>query len=85
MKKIKLVIIACLLAFSGMVFAGKVNINTADATTLAEELVGVGEKKAQLIIEYRTKNGAFHSADDLAKVKGISTRTIDKNRGNIDL
>ena len=74
-----------MLAFSAMAFAGKVNINSADAMTLAQELTGVGEKKAQLIIDYREKHGAFNSADDLAKVKGISSKTIEKNRENINL
>jgi len=85
MKAIKLLIIGCLLAFSTMAFAGKVNINSADATTLAQELVGIGDVKAQRIVEYRTQHGAFSSADDLARVKGISAKTIEKNRDNINL
>ena len=85
MKMIKALIMGCLLACSAMAFAGKVNINSADAGTLAAELTGVGEKKAQRIIEYREKYGAFSSADDLAKVKGISSKTIEKNRHNINL
>lgn len=63
--------------------AGPVNINTADAATLARELNGVGISKATLIVEYRNSNGAFKTADDLAKVKGIGKATIEKNRENI--
>ncbi len=85
MKMIKILVLGWMLAFSALVYAGQVNINTADAATLAQELNGVGEKKAQQIIEYRNKYGAFKSADDLTKVKGISTKTVEKNRENIVL
>ena len=85
MKMVKLFIITSMLMFSALAFAGKVNINSADAKTLAQELVGIGEKKAQLIVEYRKKHGAFKNADELVNVKGISSKTIDKNRDNINL
>jgi competence protein ComEA len=55
--------------------AAKVNINTADAAGLAA-LKGIGEKKAQAIIEYREKNGPFKSVDDLVHVKGIGEKTV---------
>ena len=64
-------------------FAGAVNINTADAESLASELNGIGESKAIAIVEYRQKNGPFKSAEDLALVKGIGEGTVDKNRENI--
>ena len=69
--------------FSTLAFAGAVNINTADAESLATELNGIGETKAIAIVEYRQKNGPFKSADDMALVKGIGEGTIDKNRDNI--
>lgn len=69
--------------FSTLVFAGAVNINTADAESLASELNGIGEAKAIAIVEYRQQNGPFKSADDLALVKGIGDSTVDKNRDNI--
>src|SRR5262245_1648564 len=64
-------------------WAGPVNINTADAKTLAKELDGVGPAKAQAIVEYREKNGAFKSADDLLKVEGIGSKVLEQNRVNI--
>ena len=57
-----------------------VNINTADAATLAAELPGIGPKKAQAIIEYRQQNGKFGSVDELTKVPGIGTKTVDNLR-----
>ncbi|OOF12198.1 MULTISPECIES: ComEA family DNA-binding protein [Salinivibrio] len=61
----------------------QVNINTADAKTLAEKLEGVGPSKAAAIIEYRDDHGAFRAPDDLIKVKGIGSATLKKNRDRI--
>ena len=64
-------------------WAGPVNVNTADAGTLARELDGIGPAKAQAIVEYRQKNGPFRTADDLLKVQGIGPKVLDQNRANI--
>jgi competence protein ComEA len=64
-------------------WAGPVDINTADAATIAKELQGIGLSKAQDIVQYREKNGAFKSADDLRKIKGIGAKTLERNRVNI--
>jgi competence protein ComEA len=74
-----------LLLFGSSVPAAQVNINTADAATIARELKGIGLKRAQTIIEYRQKHGPFRSADELALVKGIGAATIAKNRELIRL
>lgn len=58
----------------------KVNINTADSAVLAERLNGIGEKKAQAIVEHREKNGPFKTVDDLKNVSGIGDATLEKNR-----
>jgi len=65
--------------------ADKVNINTADATTIDAVLVNVGPAKAQAIVDYRKANGAFKSAEELAMVKGIGLKTVEKNRDRIEL
>jgi len=57
-----------------------VNINTADIEMLADLLVGVGEKKAQAIINHREQVGLFTTADDLLAVKGIGPSILEKNR-----
>jgi competence protein ComEA len=71
-----------LLAATGAL-AGPVNINTADAATLARELKGIGAAKAQAIVEFRQKNGAFRSVDELSLVKGVGQRLIDQNRADL--
>ncbi|MGH8130080.1 MAG: ComEA family DNA-binding protein [Steroidobacteraceae bacterium] len=63
--------------------AGPVNINTADAKTLARELQGIGMAKAEAIVSYRQKNGPFKSTDDLAKVKGLGKKLIEQNKANL--
>ncbi|MEL6449196.1 MAG: helix-hairpin-helix domain-containing protein [Pseudomonadota bacterium] len=64
-------------------YAGPVNINTADAETLANELEGVGITKARAIVAYRNANGPFTTAEALTEVTGIGARTIEVNRANI--
>lgn len=85
MKKIRRSLIGALIVslLPAATWAGPVNVNTADATTLAKELDGVGMAKATAIVEYREQYGAFESADDLLKVKGIGRSVLDQNRGNI--
>jgi competence protein ComEA len=73
---------ACLPVLS---WAGPVDINHADAGTIAKELKGVGPAHAQAIVQYRDKNGAFKSVDDLTKVKGVGAKTVERNRANIRL
>lgn len=63
--------------------AEKVNINTADAATIDAVLVNVGASKAEAIVAYRKANGAFKSPEDLANVKGIGLKTVEKNRDRI--
>lgn len=63
--------------------ADTVDINSADAATLASVLDGVGESKAQAIVAYREANGPFQSIDQLAEVKGIGLKTLEKNRDRI--
>ena len=72
-----------LLLATGVHAADKVNINTADAATIDAVLVNVGPSKAQAIVDYRKTNGAFKSAEELAMVKGIGLKTVEKNRDRI--
>lgn len=86
MKFLKSLMLSLLLASSFVAFAGApVNVNTADAATLAAAMNGVGLAKAEAIVAYRKQHGAFRTLDQLADVKGIGLKTIEKNRGLINV
>ena len=61
-----------------------VNINTAGFAEL-DNLPGIGEVKAQAILDYRQKNGLFTALEDLMKVEGISQSLFEKLEGLITL
>ena len=65
--------------------AGPVDINTADAATLAKELDGVGLARAKAIVEYRERNGKFKSVDEMLNVKGIGPAVIEQNKANLQV
>lgn len=60
-------------------FAAQINLNTATAAQL-ETLNGIGAAKAEAIVVYRDAHGSFKSVDELAAVKGIGDKTVEKNR-----
>ncbi len=62
-----------------------VNINDADAETLANALKGVGQKKAQAIVSYREEHGPFTKKEDLLKVRGIGEELLARNQDRIKL
>ena len=64
--------------------SGVVNVNSATAEELAL-LPGVGPTKAQAIIRYRTEHGAFKRVEDLAGVKGIGEKGLEKLRPHVAL
>jgi len=80
---LRLLIISIVIFFASIVYAEPVNINSASAEQLADNLKGVGPKKAMAIIEYREANGPFYSAEELINVKGIGPKTLNKNLENI--
>jgi len=61
-----------------------VNLNTADASTLAM-LNGVGDKKAADIVAYREAHGKFSKVEDILLVKGIGEKTLEKNRARMSV
>lgn len=66
--------------------SGPVNINTADAKTITDaHMKGIGKKRAEAIVAYRTQHGPFKSVDDLKNIKGLSQKVIDKNRDRLSV
>jgi len=59
-----------------------VELNSAGIEELCS-LSGLGEKKAQAILEYRQEHGPFSSLDELEQVTGISTKSIDAWRSRL--
>lgn len=82
MKKLIVGILACMFAVAAWA-AEPVNVNSASAEEIAENLKGVGLSKAKAIVAYREQNGGFVDVDELVNVKGIGVRTVDQNRGMI--
>lgn len=86
MSRIRFAIFFCItLLFSPCVLAETVNINTADAKTLASSLIGIGPKKAQAIVDYRKQNGNFKTINDLQKVRGIGPAMVKKNEAKMTI
>jgi len=85
MKSVHALLLTLLLSCSAVFAVDKVNINTADAETLAGMIDGVGEKKAAAIILYREENGPFEMVEDLVNVKGISDGILEKNREHLSV
>ena len=80
MKKLLLALIMCLALAATS--AAVVNINTATKEELTT-IKGIGDKRAQEIIDYRKKNGDFKSVDELEKVPGIGPGTMKQIRSQI--
>ena len=85
MKLSHLVTAFLMLVSTAVLAVQPVNINTADVQTLSDSIKGIGPSKAQAIVAYRTKNGPFQDINDLALVKGIGVKTVQKNKGNLTL
>lgn len=83
MELLKRCILVLLLSIPAILYAGgAVNINTADKETLMT-IKGVGERRAEAIIQYRKENGPFTNIDQLAEIRGIGRSLIDSNRDTL--
>lgn len=66
-----------------LAWAGPVDLNSADAETLARELKGIGPARAAAIVAWRDANGPFQAPEDIVLVQGIGERVLEDNRDNI--
>ena len=81
MIKIACVLLGLLLPLG--LLADPINLNKADAETIANELDGVGAARAQAIVDYRNQYGAFESVEELLNVRGIGEQILEANRDNM--
>lgn len=82
----KIILTAITFAFTTMlaISAQAANINADDAALIAKDGMGIGIKKAELIVAERTARGPYKDWADLqARVKGFGKKTIEKNTTNI--
>ena len=63
--------------------AEPINVNSADAETLATQITGIGPAKAAAIVAFRDKHGPFKSVDDLLLIQGIGESTLKNNRDRL--
>jgi competence protein ComEA len=85
MKKILAILVTLGAFFASITMAfAAVNLNTATKEELIS-LDGIGEVKAQAIIDYRTKNGPFKTLADVDKVPGIGEGTLKKIEKDVGL
>jgi competence protein ComEA len=70
------------LALCSLTATAAVNLNTATKDELVA-LPGIGPAKAQAILDYRSKNGAFKSIEELKDVKGIGAKRYEKIKSEL--
>ena len=74
-----------MMSFASTEFKGTetVNINKANAATLAAYLKGIGANKAEAIVKYRKSNGSFKTAADIKNVPGVGDETFKDIKSKI--
>lgn len=63
----------------------KVNINTASAEQMAQQLVGIGLKRAEAIVSFREEHGPFTQIEQLQDVPGIGASLLERNLSRLSL
>jgi competence protein ComEA len=83
MRPLKSSLLALSFLFSLSALAESVDINAADASTLAGAIKGIGPARAAAIVQYRNEHGPFKSVDDLKMVKGVGEKLVEANRASL--
>jgi competence protein ComEA len=69
-------------AQSGLASSKPIDVNTASAAELTA-LKGIGQVKAEAIVQYREKHGGFQTVDDLKLVRGIGDKLLEQIRPQV--
>ncbi|RKZ37901.1 MAG: competence protein ComEA [Gammaproteobacteria bacterium] len=84
MNFLRVLVATFVFAFAGLAIADEpLNINAANAETLAEAIKGVGMKRAEAIVAYRQEHGPFKNVDALIQVRGIGQSIVDGSRDRL--
>ena len=62
----------------------KININTANSDELSNSFKGIGQKRAENIVQYRKDHGNYKAVSDLANVKGIGQNFVERNMDELN-
>ena len=98
MNRSALALVAALLVVSGPLFAQRatkppaaaaastevVNLNSATAAQIAA-LPGIGPKTADLVVQYRTKNGPFKKIEEIMNVRGVGEKSFLKIKDRLSV
>ncbi|MGH9785530.1 MAG: helix-hairpin-helix domain-containing protein [Terriglobia bacterium] len=68
---------------SGSSSTGKINVNKAAARELVASL-GLTEKEAEAVVEYRRQNGNFSKWEDLQKVSELDSKKIEAKKDQLE-
>ena len=82
-KALSSVLLAAALSLSYFANAEPVDLNQADAETLADNIVGVGPVLAKAIVAYRLENGPFVSTEQLLEIPGVGSKLLEKNEKSL--
>lgn len=85
MSLIRYFLVLVFLSSISVASAEGVDINSADATTLSSELIGIGPSKAEAIVQHRQTHGRFNSPESIMDVAGIGQATYEKNKDRIEV
>jgi competence protein ComEA len=61
-----------------------VNLNSATAIQIAD-LPGIGIKTAELVVQYRVKNGPFKKIEEIMNVRGIGEKSFLRIKDRLTL
>lgn len=78
-------VLALILATGAQAQDARVDVNIADAETIARVLDGVGLSKAEAIVRHREEHGRFTDVYDLTQVRGIGDATVARNEERISI